>query len=143
MGTKFTEATMKEALVAYLDKYVANGITKSLKANRHMNDYKDTPQSVKFIKDRELEEVYAKEMLVQFIDHVTPKIKLDSPTTGDIVFTLARNTPFIDKCNIDLPKVMKEAVIIDFTNYVGVCCGMDLAMYTSDIAKERINYTGN
>jgi hypothetical protein len=143
MGTQFTEKSMKEFLIGCLDKYVADGIKKSLKANKHMNDYKATPQSIQFIQDRELEEVNAREMLIQFVDYVTPNIKLDSPTTGDVVMCLARNTPFVDHCDIDLPMLTKEAVIVDFANKVGAYCGMDLAMYTSDIAKERINYIGD
>lgn len=35
------------------------------------------------------------------------------------------------KENID-PKVV-DAVVVDFINYIGACCGVDYAMYTSDL----------
>jgi len=102
-----------------------------------MNDYEGSLNSVDFIKDEEFLGDIAEEMLTEFVEYATPLMKLDSPNAGDIVLGLSRLTPFVDTYKGKLPKKVREAVIVDFVNYVGVCCGIDLAMYTSDIASER------
>ena len=133
MSIQFTTDTMRDALTKTLDNYVAKGIRKHVSMN--MNDFEDVPNSVDFIKD-EFNEIKAQEMLIQFVDFAASRLKHDSPTTGDIVMGLSKMTPFVYDCETTLPQVIKEAVIIDFVNFAGVCCGMDLAMYTSDLSKE-------
>lgn len=139
MSNVFTVEDMVQHLNKVLDKYNENGIEHSVVRNGHMNDYAPKHNSVKFIKDADFNEPVALEMLKEFIDYSTPTLKLDHPTVGDIVLGLARKTPFVDTYENKLRKEVREAVIIDFVNYVGVTYGMDLAMYTKDLNKERAN----
>lgn len=129
-----TETEMKEAILRLVDKYYGTGIKKSVTRNGHMNNYKNIPNSIEFVKDEEFDEIAAKEMLMQFADMLAPKMKLDSPKVMDIINTMTRNASnFLDSYTSKLPQIMREAVVVDFINYFSGQYGIDLAFYTRDL----------
>jgi len=119
---------IEKKLLGQATKYSDNGIKESLVRNGHMNDYEK----------EDFDEIVAKELVIQFVKHASPSLPSSNPKISDIAFGLARHTPFADDCGLDLPKVVKEAIVVDFTNYVAASHCMDLAMYTRDIDKERV-----
>lgn len=130
----FTTDEMKEAILKIVDKYCGTGIKKSVVRNGHMNHYNNTPNSVEFLKDEDFNEIVAKEMLMQFADMVSHKMILDNPKIMDIINPMTRNASnFLDTHQTTLPRVIKEAVVVDFINYFAAQYCVDLAYYTSDL----------
>lgn len=130
----YTEEAMREAMLVYLRSYHNLGIKKSVIRNGHMNDYKYTPHSIEFITDKNFDEDVIQFMLIQFIDMTIPKMKLDSPKIMDILNALTNNASnFLNTHKTTIPQVIKEAVVVDFINYVASQFRVDLAYYTSDL----------
>ena len=124
---EYTTGSMKEAMFAYIMLYKELGIKSMIKRNHHMNEYKD----------EEFDETLALELLNQFVEASLPHIKLDSPNVMDITNGLVQGIPFLNECVIKLTPTVKEAIIVDFINYVAGSHGLEFKMCTKDIAMEE------
>jgi hypothetical protein len=122
---KLTDHSILQVLRGYVDQY-SPACEESVRRNKHMNDYDGTP----------IPADGAKAWLGGFSEHFASRYS-GGRKAGDVMFGMAKCAKsWRAKPGLEATQAAKDALVVDFVNYVASNhCGMDLAMYTSDLGK--------
>ena len=97
----------------------------SIARNSHMNTLKGVQPPDERVKEK----------LMEFVFHCQENITAweNKIMTGDVLNELTNQAQILFKEKRIILDEIDKAIVVDFINYVGMCCCVDYALYTSDI----------
>jgi hypothetical protein len=113
-----------EDMHGVFDNYALHYLRTSLDSiarNQHMNKLGGVQPSAAKVGDS----------LSSYIDHCHANVDAwegKVSTSGDVLSEMSRQAVLLE-----LKDEEDKAVVVDFINFVGMCCGVDFGLYTKDI----------